>query len=78
MARCTLYVIYVMMACDALYYRNTKHGQQYLVKWRDLPYDQATWENLTDNSPIRSVHLLVCQSHMLTCYGAFVGEPLML
>ncbi|XP_065889551.1 chromodomain-helicase-DNA-binding protein 4-like isoform X2 [Dysidea avara] len=33
--------------------RNTKRGQQYLVKWRDLPYDQATWESLTENSPIR-------------------------
>ena len=34
-------------------HRTTKHGQQFLVKWRDLPYDQATWEKLTETSPIR-------------------------
>lgn len=24
--------------------RETDKGTYYLVKWRDLPYDQATWE----------------------------------
>jgi hypothetical protein len=31
--------------------RNTKDGiAWYLVKWRDLPYDQATWE--AEDAPI--------------------------
>ncbi|KAG9509945.1 Chromodomain-helicase-DNA-binding protein 3, partial [Fragariocoptes setiger] len=25
-------------------HKNTRHGPMYLVKWRELPYDQATWE----------------------------------
>lgn len=27
-----------------LFCRETDKGTYYLVKWRDLPYDQATWE----------------------------------
>lgn len=25
-------------------HRNTRHGTMYLVKWRELPYDQCSWE----------------------------------
>ena len=32
--------------CFCCFCRETRDGTAwYLVKWRDLPYDQATWEN---------------------------------
>lgn len=30
-----------------------KFGTLYLVKWKDLPYDKATWEVLDETSHIR-------------------------
>lgn len=33
-------------------HRSFRDGKtQYLVKWRDLPYDQATWEDENSNVP---------------------------
>ena len=30
--------------------RQRKSGMEHLVKWRDLPYDLATWEKIEDDS----------------------------
>lgn len=33
-------------------HRSLRDGRtQYLVKWRDLPYDQATWEDENNDIP---------------------------
>jgi len=39
--------------------RTNRRGTQYLVKWRDLPYDQATWESLGEDSGLRGTSIAV-------------------
>ena len=34
-------------------HRTRRGHDEYLVKWRDLPYDQATWERLGGDCPYR-------------------------
>ena len=34
-------------------HRTNRKGTQYLVKWRELPYDQATWEYLGEDCGLR-------------------------
>jgi len=48
----TLILINVCLFC-----RNTKDGMWYLVKWRELPYDTATWE--ADDSPVPDLNKFV-------------------
>ncbi|XP_073108301.1 protein CHROMATIN REMODELING 4 isoform X2 [Elaeis guineensis] len=38
--------------------RASKDGTEALIKWRDLPYDECTWERLDESVIEKSVHLI--------------------
>ena len=37
-------------------HRPSRHGTQFLVKWRDLPYDKATWEDIGEDFPVKGAY----------------------
>ncbi len=37
-------------------YRSSRKCAQYLVKWRDQPYSQATWEKLGEECGLKGAH----------------------
>ena len=47
----------VFMSCDIhvtpSLCRSRKGKTQYLVKWRELPYEQSTWEDLDSDSHLK-------------------------
>lgn len=47
-------------------HRSGRRGHdEYLVKWRDLPYDQATWEKLGSDCPYRGASDAIRQYNKL-------------
>ena len=40
----------------SLLYRPSRHGTQFLVKWRDVPYDKATWESIGEDYPVKGAY----------------------
>ena len=49
--------------------RTNRRGTQYLVKWRELPYDQATWEYLGEDCGLRGAATAVEQYEQLRYFS---------
>ena len=49
--------------------RTNRRGTQYLVKWRELPYDQATWEYLGEDCGLRGAAAAVEQYEQLRYFS---------
>ena len=58
--------------CD-LFCRKAKDGMWYLCKWRDLGYDQATWEKEDNNISDMKMHI---ENYENLRYLTFVIHPI--
>ena len=45
----------VFLSCNFVSCRSVRKNTQYLVKWRDLSYTYATWENLGEGCGLKGV-----------------------
>ena len=52
-------------------FRHRKSGKRYLVKWRELPYEKSTWENLDDSCMFRGAEDAIRQYEKLRSEDSF-------